>query len=257
MIDVSAGVSASGALTAWTFTNINSGAAAITTPYRVANQRVEYQPAASPLAQGSYRALAATANNFARESHIDELARRLGRDPLEFRLDNLADDRLGAVLQAVATRVGWAARAPGSGWGIAGGLEKDGRVATAAHVGLDQAGRLRVLALVTAYECGALVNPETVTNQVEGAMVMALGGTLFERIQFTDGAVTNGTLTDYRVPRFHDVPPLEVILVNRPDLPSAGAGETPMIAVGPAVANAVFDATGRRLRSLPLALDNP
>jgi nicotinate dehydrogenase subunit B len=256
VIDVSAGVSASGDLTAWRFTNINSGAAAITTPYRVPNQRIEYQPAASPLSQGSYRALAATANNFARESHIDELASRLGRDPLEFRLHNLADERLGAVLQAVAARVGWAARAAGSGWGIACGLEKDGRVATAARVGLDPAGRLRVLALATAYECGALVNPETVTNQIEGAMAMGLGGTLFESVQFTDGVVTNGTFTGYRVPRFHDIPPVEVILVNRPDLPSAGAGETPMIAVAPAVANAVFDATGQRLRSLPLGLDS-
>jgi len=100
-----------------------------------------------------------------------------------------------------------------------------------------------------------LVNPDTVANQVEGATVMALGGALFEEIHFTNGVITNGTFSDYRVPRFADVPPLEVILLNRADLPSAGAGETPMIAVAPAVANAVFDAIGRRLRSLPLTAD--
>ena len=108
---------------------------------------------------------------------------------------------------------------------------------------------------MTAYECGAVVNPDTVINQIEGAAVMALGGALFEAIHFTDGRITNGTFSDYRVPRIDDVPPIEVVLLDRPDLPSAGAGETPMIAVAPAIANAVFDATGRRLRSLPLHVD--
>ena len=107
VIDVAAGATTDGELSAWTFTNVNSGAAAIATPYRVANQRIDYQPAESPLAQASYRALAATANNFARESHIDELAHRLGRDPVEFRLANLADERLAAVLRAAAERFGW------------------------------------------------------------------------------------------------------------------------------------------------------
>ena len=107
-----------------------------------------------------------------------------------------------------------------------------------------------------AYECGAVVNPSTVINQIEGAAVMALGGAMFEAIHFTSGAITNGTFSDYRAPRIGDVPVIEVVLLDRPDLPSAGAGETPMMAVAPAVANAVFDAVGRRLRSLPLVLDN-
>jgi nicotinate dehydrogenase subunit B len=256
VIDVAAGATTSGELTAWAFTNINSGPAALAAPYRVPNQRIAYQSAASPLSQGSYRALAATANNFARESHIDELAHRVGRDPVEYRLDILADERLGAVLTAAAERVGWASRRKGAGWGIACGLEKDGRVATAAEVRVDDGG-LRVVGLVTAYECGAVVNPDTVINQIEGATVMALGGALFEAIHFTDGRITNGTFSDYRVPRIDDVPPIEVVLLDRVDLPSAGAGETPMIAVAPAIANAVFDATGRRLRSLPLRVDGP
>ena len=107
VIDVQAGATTDGELSAWTFTNINSGQAAITTPYRVANQRIDYKPAESPLAQASFRALAATANNFARESHIDEVAYRLGRDPVEFRLANLADERLADVLRAAAERFGW------------------------------------------------------------------------------------------------------------------------------------------------------
>lgn len=255
VIDVDVGATASGELTAWSFTNINSGAAALAPPYRVSNLRVEHQPATSPLPQSSYRALAATANNFARESHIDELAHSVGRDPVEYRLDILADERLGQVLRAAADTSGWYSRQAGMGYGIACGLEKDGRVATAAKVRVDKDGHLQIMGVVTAYECGAVVNPDTVVNQIEGATVMALGGALFEAIHFTDGAITNGTFSDYRVPRIDDVPPIEVVLLDRPDLPSAGAGETPMIAVAPAIANAVFDATRRRVRSLPLTVD--
>ena len=107
VIDVAAGLGAGGAISGWTFTNINSGAPGIWSPYRIADQRLEYQPAASPLPQASYRALAATANTFARESMIDELAQLAGRDPVEFRLANLADERLAAVLLAVAGHIGW------------------------------------------------------------------------------------------------------------------------------------------------------
>jgi isoquinoline 1-oxidoreductase len=116
-------------------------------------------------------------------------------------------------------------------------------------------GQLRVSRLITAYECGAIVNPETVASQVEGATVMALGGALFEAIRFDAGVITNGAFSAYRAPRLADVPPIEVVLLDRPDLPSAGAGETPMIAVAPAIANAIFAATGQRHRSLPLTDD--
>jgi isoquinoline 1-oxidoreductase len=99
------------------------------------------------------------------------------------------------------------------------------------------------------------VNPGTVINQIEGATVVALGGALFEAIHFSVGAITNGSFSGYRVPRISDVPPIEVVLLQRADLPSSGAGETPMIAVAPAVANAIFDATGGRRRSLPLIVN--
>jgi isoquinoline 1-oxidoreductase len=217
----------------------------------VANLRIDYQPSASPLTQASYRALAATANNFARESQMDELARELGRDPVEFRVDNLDDDRLVTVLRAAAERFGWVRDGSGVGQGIACGVEKGGRIATVAQV-RDVEGSPRVLRLVTAYECGAVVNPDTVINQIEGATVMALGGALFEAIRFREGVITNGSFSDYRVPRFRDVPAIEVVLLDRPDQASAGAGETPMIALAPAIANAIFDLTGRRLRTLPL-----
>jgi nicotinate dehydrogenase subunit B len=138
------------------------------------------------------------------------------------------------------------------GAGLAIGLEKGGRVATCAEILADTAGQVEVTRIVTAYECGAVVNPDTVISQIEGGTVMALGGALFESVAFARGHAASMSLSGYRVPRFADVPELDVVLLDRPDLPAAGAGETPMIAVAPAIANAIFAATGRRLRSLPL-----
>jgi isoquinoline 1-oxidoreductase len=254
IVDVSSAAAPSGELVAWTFTNINAGPAAIASPYRVANFRIDYQPSASPLTQASYRALAATANNFARESQMDELAHELGLDPVEFRAGNLDDERLVTVLRAAAERFGWVRDGVGLGQGIACGIEKGGRIATVAQV-RDLEGSLRVVRFVTAYECGAVVNPDTVINQIEGATVMALGGALFEAIRFREGVITNGSFTDYRVPRFRDVPAIEVVLLDRSDVASAGAGETPIMAVAPAIANAIFDLTGRRSRTLPLDIE--
>jgi nicotinate dehydrogenase subunit B len=257
LIDVAGSASASGELTGWTHLNVNSGAVGLASPYRVPHLRIAYQPADSPLPQGSYRALAATANNFARESHMDGLAHAVGEDPLAFRLRHLPDDRLAAVLSAAAAALGRPLRrgalAPGTGAGIACGMEKGGRVATAAEVRVDGDGTLHVDRLVTAFDCGAIVNPDSLTNQIEGAVMMGLGGALFEAIDFADGQIRNASLAEYRVPRLADLPEVEVVLLDRPDEPSAGGGETPIIAVAPAIGNAIFSACGVRLRDMPLA----
>jgi CO/xanthine dehydrogenase Mo-binding subunit len=262
VVDIRSGTGKDGGLLAWEFHNLNGGSAAARLPYRSANQKIDNQPADSPLAQGPYRALAATANNFARESHIDELAVRVGADPVEYRLRQLADDRLAAVLRAVAERAGWIPRpspaptgAEGRGRGIAVGLEKGGRVATFADVRVGPDQRLEILRIVAGLECGAIVHPFNLRNQVAGGTVMALGGALFEAIHFDNGRILNPKLSEYPVPRFHDVPPIDVLLLDRPDLPFQGAGEISLIAVAPAIANAIYDATGKRLRSLPLIPD--
>jgi isoquinoline 1-oxidoreductase len=254
VIEVASGVRKDGTLTAWEFHNYNSGGSAIRSPYDAPNQRVEFHQARSPLRQGSYRALAATANHFARESHIDELAQVVGVDPLEFRLKNLKHDRLRAVLEAAAKQFGWVNKAPaGHGFGIAVGTEKGSYVATCAEVVADAAkDEMKIVRLVTAFECGAILNPDGLKNQVEGAVIMGLGGALFEAIDFADGKILNPRFSRYRVPRFSDTPLLETVLLDRKDLPSAGAGETPIVAVAPAVGNAIFAATGVRLRSMPM-----
>jgi isoquinoline 1-oxidoreductase len=255
VIDVRSGADPSGKLLAWEMHNYNSGGSAIRTPYAAPHQHIEFHPADSPLRQGSYRGLAATANHFAREQHMDEVAAAVGVDPLEMRRRNLEDPRFRAVLEAAAERFGWAKAKPepGRGYGIAGGTEKGSYVATCAEVRAEPGGTVRVVRLVTAFECGAIVNPDQLRNQVEGSVLMGLGGALFESVEFDEGQIQNPRLSTYRVPRFSDTPDIDVVLVDRKDLPSAGAGETPIVAVAPALAGAIFTATGQRLRSLPLA----
>jgi isoquinoline 1-oxidoreductase len=255
VIDVASGVRADGTLTSWEFHNYNAGPAAMLTPYAVPNQHIAFHPALAPLRQGSYRAIAATANHFARETHMDELAHALSLDPLAFRLKNLRDERLQAVFEAAAASFGWNTTilAAGHGVGIAGGTEKGSYVATCAEVAVDRAsGQVRVVRVVQAFDCGAIVNPNGLRNQVEGAIVQGLGGALFEAIDFANGMVLNNHLSSYRVPRFADIPEIETILIDRKDLPSAGAGETPIVGIAPAIGNAIFAATGVRLRRLPL-----
>ena len=268
VIDVKSGVKSDGSITAWEFHNYNSGSSGIQSKYDIPNHNIQFHPAQSPLRQGSYRGLAATANHFARETHIDELAHSVNMDPLAFRLHNLRDERMRAVLEAAAKAFVWGQKKPvaGHGFGIACGFEKNAYLATCAEVAIDQSpgkkgtkdsdkegARVKIVRVVEAFDCGAVVNPAQLKNQIEGAITMAIGGALFEAIQFENGKILNPLFSAYRVPRFADMPAIEAVLVDRKDIPSAGAGETPIVGLAPAVGNAVFNATGIRLRSLPLA----
>jgi isoquinoline 1-oxidoreductase len=255
VIEVKSGIAADGKLTAWEFHNYNSGSSGIETPYEVSNQHIEFHTSQCPLRSGSYRGLAATANHFARETHMDALAALAKMDPLEFRMKNLSDPRVRAVLEASSRSFGWPRKKlqAGQGFGVAAGSEKGGYVATCAEIAVDKAsGGVRVVRLVTAYECGAIVNPDGLRNQVIGANIQGLGGALFEAIEFENGRIKNPHFASYPVPRFRDVPEIEAILIDRKDIPSAGAGETPIMAIAPAIGNAIFDATGVRLNALPL-----
>jgi isoquinoline 1-oxidoreductase len=255
VIDIKSGVRDDGTLLAWEFHNYNSGPSAIGTPYNVPNQRIEFHLTKYPLRQGSYRGLAATANHFARESHMDELAHLVNMDPLQFRLKNLNDQRLRAAFETAAKRFGWGKRQPPAnhGFGIAGGIEKGGYVATCAEVATDRdAGTVKIVRVVEAFDCGAVINPNGLRHQVGGAVVQAIGGALFEAVHFQNGQILNPHLREYRVPRFRDVPEIEIEIIDQKDAVSMGAGETPIVGLAPAVGNAIFNATGIRLRSLPL-----
>ena len=244
-------------IAAWRMTNINSGTAALETPYDTANRTTGFFEADSPLRQGSYRCLAGTANNFARESFIDELAARTGTDPLAFRLANLTNPRMRAVLEAAAKRFNWqerwAQKREGRGVGLACGTEKGSVVAACAEVELGQPGAPpRLIEICEALECGPIMNPVGLRSQVEGAILMGLGAVIREEMAFEGGKVTTNAFSRYRVPRFVDLPKMDVLLLDRKDLEPLGAGETPIMVVAPAMANAVFHASGKRLRSLPL-----
>ncbi len=262
LIEIQAGLDANGTLTAWDFTNINSGAAALATPYDIPNARTQYVACDAPLRQGSYRTLAATANNFARECFMDELAAAAGADPLAFRLGCLKNQRIRDVLELAATRFGWAARVqkkePNVGVGLACGTEKNSVVAACVEIAVDRKeGTITLRNVTEVFECGAIVNPANLLSQVQSCIVMGLGGALSEEIKFEQGKMLTDGFGDYRVPRFKDVPPLDIVLHNRPDLESVGGGETPIIAIAPAIANAVFAATGVRIRAMPIRLPAP
>ena len=264
-MDCLAKLDGNGDLQDWYFVNINAGGSGIRSPYKAAGRKVdEAVDADEPLRQGSYRALGSTANNFGRECFVDELAHHAKRGPLDWRLTHLEPQRLKDALQDAADRFGWAEisarsfREPGVGYGLACGDEKGSYVAACVEVKVDEStGNIVVRRVVQTYDCGAVMNPENCKLQVLGAILQGLGPAVTgERLKFANGRVTNAKLSEYAVPRFADVPPtIDIHLIDRPDLPSVGAGETPLIAVAPAIANAVFDATGKRLRSLPLTLD--
>jgi nicotinate dehydrogenase subunit B len=256
LVEVESGVDSSGRIVAWCFRNYNSGAPGLRPPYDIAHMSNEFWRAESPLRQGSYRALAATANNFARESHIDEWAHRLGRDPLEFRLANIADLRLREVLEKTADRFGWGKRKAGTGGvghGLACNLEKNARLALMVETeGRGKALTIRRIAAIGDF--GAALNPDNLRHQMQGAIVQGLGGALWERLEFDTRSQRTRRFAHYRVPRFSDIlSSLSVDIIDRREIPPAGAGESSITLPAPALANAIFSATGDRRRSLPLA----
>lgn len=257
VIECKGGLDEKGSLIAWDFTNINAGGSAIETPYNIANTKILSVGSDSPLRQGAYRCLAATANNFARESFMDELAAAAGADPLAFRLAHLDNERIRTVLEAAAKHFDWPSRrkkvTPEIGVGLACGTEKNSVVAACAEVSIDRKrGEIKVNEVCETFECGPILNPANLTSQVQGCILMGLGAALREQMEFEDGKILNAGFARYLVPRFKDVPKINVHLINKTDMPSAGGGETPIIAIAPAISNAVFAATGIRLRSMPM-----
>src|SRR5262249_44905970 len=161
-------------------------------------------------------------------------------------------------LAAAAEKFGWGKTSPGAGreFGLACGTEKGGYVASCVEISIDKSTRkVKVERVVTAFECGAIVNPDHLKNQAEGAVVRALCGARGEAVGFDGGKSLNPRFSGYRGPGFGDLPGLETVLLDRKDLPSAGAGETPIVAVAPAIGNAIYQATNVRIRSLPMVPD--
>jgi CO/xanthine dehydrogenase Mo-binding subunit len=220
-----------------------------------------------PLRYGNNRSLGALPSTFAAESFLDELASAAGADPVEFRLRYLSEPRAIAALKAAAERAGWDARPSpkravggsglATGRGVALGEYGQPQTGTTwigmvAEVEVDpRSGEVRVPRIVVAHDCGLVVNPDGVRNQIEGNVLQSLSRTLFEEVTWDASGVTSTDWRSYPILTFADVPEVEIVLVNRPDLRSSGAGESATIPTAAAIANAIFDATGARLRRIP------
>lgn len=215
---------------------------------------VSHRLLAMPIRTSALRSLGAFANVFAIESFLDELAAERGEDPLALRLRLLAEPRARAVIEAAAKRANWAgwAKREGRGHGI-GFARYKGSGAWCAVVAEIEAGReIRVLRLVIAVDVGLAINPDGVANQIEGGAIQATSWTLKEQVRFDRMRITSSNWDDYPILRFSEVPAVEVELLSRPQEPSLGAGEAAQGPTAAAIANAVFDALGVRVRDLPL-----
>jgi isoquinoline 1-oxidoreductase len=260
LITIRSGFDGDGRITAWDYHAIHTttdrpmiGQRGSETPYACDDVRVMVSAGPAPLRPGSYRSLGCAVNHFARESHIDEIASAIGVDPVEFRMRNLPEPRYRAVLEAAATSFGWGTAAAPSqrGVGVAVGLDVGSYAAEC--VAIDIQGReIAVKRVSSSLDCGLLFNPEGARSQMEGAIMMGLGGALFEAAEFEGGRLLNGSFARYRVPRINQTPQIDVSLVGTTENPSTGAGEPGIVPIAPAIANAVFDLTGKRIRELPL-----
>lgn len=208
-----------------------------------------------PFAIGPWRAPSANTNTFARESHIDALARQAGVDPVEFRLEQLTDKRMRVVLQAAAKQFGWkpAPTPSGRGVGVACATYSGTYVATMAEVAVDKdSGNVQVKRVVCAQDQGVTVNPDGSRQQIEGSIMMGLGYALTEEVHFRGREVLERNFDTYEIPRFSWLPRIETVLIDNPDVPASGCGEPPIVTMGAVVANAIHDAVGARLLQLPM-----
>jgi CO/xanthine dehydrogenase Mo-binding subunit len=221
---------------------------------RVATHRL----AAMPLRTSAMRALGAHLNVYAIESVLDELAEGADTDPLEYRLGLLDDPRGRAVLEAAAAAAGWGSdkRGQDTGRGIGYARYKNLGAYCAVVADVEVTSRVAVRRLVIAVDVGLTVNPDGVRNQIEGGAIQALSWTTTEQVRFDAHDVTSRTWEEYPIVRFPEVPPIETVIVDRPDLPSLGAGETSLGPTAAAIGNAVRDALGVGLRDLPLTAEN-
>jgi isoquinoline 1-oxidoreductase subunit beta len=222
-------------------------------PYRAGAVRVDCAMPEVGVPIGWWRSVYSSQNAFAEESFLDEVAQAAGKDPLAFRLEALpAASRLRGALQLAAERAGWGRPVPaGHGLGIACHTSFGSHVAEVAEVSLEGA-RPRIHRVVCAVDCGVAVNPDSVEHQIEGAVVYGLSAALRGEITIARGAVVQGNFDDYEPLRMSEMPKVEVYVVPSAE-PPGGLGEPGLPPIAPAVANAIFAATGQRLRRLPFS----
>ena len=210
-----------------------------------------------PVRTSALRTLGAQGNVFAIESFLDEIAAERGEDPVAFRLRHLADERAKDVIRAAAKRANWKPdRQPGVGYGIGFARYKNTGAYCAAVAEVEGEKDIRVRKLTLAVDVGEAINPDGVINQIEGGAIQATSWVLKERVRFDRQRITSTTWTEYPILRFSEVPEVEVELIQRVELDPVGAGEAAHGPVTAAIANAVFDCLGVRVRNLPITRDS-
>jgi isoquinoline 1-oxidoreductase beta subunit len=230
---------------------------AVDFPYDVANIHVDYvrqEPSAVPTC--FWRGVGPTHNIFVIESFVDELAHRAGKDPVRFRLDQLnAAPRLRACLELAGAKAGWDQPLPARvGRGVAVQSVFGSHLATVAEAEVDRNGEVKVRRVVCAVDCGIAVNPDTIAAQIEGGLIFGLTAALHSQITIAKGRVQQSNFNDYRMMRINEAPSIEVHLIQSDEAPG-GIGEPGTVAAAPSLANALFAATGVRLRQLPIDRD--
>jgi isoquinoline 1-oxidoreductase len=261
VVKIKSGATRTGKIVFWSFDTYFAGPRGVEQIYDIPHHHEASHghytgsPGAHPFSTGPWRAPGINTNTFARESHIDIMAAKLGIDPLEFRLKNLKDQRLIKALKTAAERFGWISSrsASGRGIGMACAVDVGARVATMAELDVDQgSGQVRVGRIVCALDIGQVINPEGASMQMEGSLMMGLGYALTEEVHFKGGQILDNNFDTYEIPRFSWLPKIDAILVPNPDVPPLGGGEPPIVCMGGAIANAIFNATGARLLELPM-----
>jgi CO/xanthine dehydrogenase Mo-binding subunit len=226
--------------------------------YDFPNQRiVNHYVREMPLRTSALRSLGAYANVFAIESFMNELAQAAGVDPVVFRLRHLRDPRARAVIEAAARRTNWSGWTPreGRGHGIGFAKYKNLGAYCAVVAEVDVGHEVRVNRLTLAVDVGLVINPDGVRNQIEGGAIQSTSWTLKEQVKLGERGVTSLGWEDYPILKFSEVPAVEIDLIDRPDLPSVGAGEAAQGPAAAAIANAVENALGVRVRDLPLSAE--
>ncbi|MEO0421383.1 MAG: molybdopterin cofactor-binding domain-containing protein [Pseudomonadota bacterium] len=222
-------------------------------PYDVPARDIARVRCPSPIAVGAWRSVDFTQHGFFNESFIDELAHAAGADPLAFRLDHLSDPRMRAVLEKAGDAAGWgSALAPGRARGVALVKSFETIVAQVAEASVDERGDVTVHRVTSAVDCGLVINPDSARAQITGSVIFALSAALFGEITVREGRIQQRNFPDYRLLKLADAPTQEVHFLRGADVPG-GLGEPGVPAVAPALTNAIFAATGKRLRELPIA----
>jgi len=257
VVKITSGMDKSERITLWDYNTYYAGARGSETIYDVPHSKTTNYSGGSvhPFGTGAWRAPGNNTNTFARESQINIMASKAGIDPLDYRLKNLKDEKMIAVLKAAADKFGYTpARNPsGRGYGIACGTDVGTMVANIAEVKVDKnTGHVQVIRVVCAQDMGLSVNPQGTTIQMEGCITMGIGYALTEEIQFQGGDIKNHSFDTYEIPRFSWVPKIDTVIMDRKDQAPQGGGEPAIICMGAVIANAVFDATGARLYQLPM-----